>query len=63
MEKCKACPVKKNERNWNDLTWKRKEKGDFTQSSQNRKRTAVERNLTDFFLCPPALIKYLTRYK
>ena len=29
MKKFKACFVKKNERNWNDLSWKRKEKGDF----------------------------------
>jgi len=28
MENFKACSVKKNERNWSDLTWTRKGRGD-----------------------------------
>lgn len=61
MKKFKASFVKKNEKNWNDLSWKRKEKGDF-RVLKFEKRTAVK-NFTDFFACPSVLIKHLIRYK
>lgn len=42
MKKFKACFVKKNERNWNDLSWKRKEKGDFRVLKFGKKNCCEE---------------------